>query len=418
MNHFPNSLYQSDSWIRVSPKMKTLRIFYAADHTPNAYMPSCRLWYNNLYLPLVDLGHDVVPLQYNLTPHFRNLNGTVPEQRAFIEKNRPRLEQALLGQIQKAHGEKAIDMFFSYFYSACVRSETIRAIRDLGIMTVNWYCNASYQFNLVEEIAPAYNFCLVPEKCRLDDYRRVGANPIYCQEAANPTIYKPYPLSQKYDVSFVGQRYGERGAYIRYLLDKGIDVRVWGLGWEAPGESAKLQLGRNWRKLKRLAESDRWKTLLGRLKGGAATASLAMPWSEAADGNIQIPAEKCGPPLSDEELVKMYSRSRVSLGFSTVGNTHMNSSPIKQIRLRDFEAPMSGAFYMVEYMEELEEFFEPDKEVVCYYDKEDLAGKVRYYLSHDKEREAIRRAGHRRAVAEHTWHKRFAAAFCQMGLCG
>ena len=112
----------------------------------------------------------------------------------------------------------------------------------------------------------------------------------------------------------------------------------------------------------------------------------------------------------------MYSRSKISLGFSVVGDTHQTGASIKQIRLRDFEAPMSGAFYMVENMEELVEFFEIGKEIVCYDDKADLLEKVRYYLAHDSERERIRRAGLLRARRDHSWHERFTAVFKTIGL--
>jgi len=112
----------------------------------------------------------------------------------------------------------------------------------------------------------------------------------------------------------------------------------------------------------------------------------------------------------------MYSRSRISLGFSSCGDTHRSDERILQVRLRDFEAPMSGAFYMVEYMRELEEFFEVGKEIVCYQDKNDLAEKIRHYLGHDSEREKIRRAGYRRAASEHTWQKRFRGVFKEIGL--
>jgi spore maturation protein CgeB len=123
-----------------------------------------------------------------------------------------------------------------------------------------------------------------------------------------------------------------------------------------------------------------------------------------------------GGTLSDEEMIRMYSRSKINLGFSTCGHTHQTSERIMQIRLRDFEVPMSGGFYMVEYMEELEEFFEIGKEIVCYSDQEELADKIRHYLSHDSEREAIRWAGHQRCLRDHTWKKRFEAAFLEMGL--
>jgi spore maturation protein CgeB len=129
-----------------------------------------------------------------------------------------------------------------------------------------------------------------------------------------------------------------------------------------------------------------------------------------------VPASICGPPLRDEELIQMYSRTRISLGLSTTGHTHVTGERILQVRLRDFEAPASGAFYLVEYMPELEHFYEIGREVVCYHDVDDLVEKVGYYLAHDDEREAIRRAGHARVLRDHTWQRRFEVAFEKMGL--
>lgn len=388
-----------------------MRIFYAVDQRPNAFIPTSRVWYYNLYLPLLDLGHEVVPLDYNLLPHFRNLDPAFPDQKKFIEENRPKLERALLGQIQKAHREKPVDLFFSYFYSACCRPEIISEIKSMGIIAMNWYSNASYQFHLVSEIAPAYDYCLSPEEFRLDDYRRIGASPIYCQMAANPNIYKPYSVPQEYDVTFVGQKYGDRPEYIRYLLDKGIDVHVWGMGWrpEPLGSSSKNGVS-IWRKLAKLRTSHGWKMAAQELS------RFASRCLNRQDSGPKIPTEICGPALSDEDLIKMYSRSRISLGFSSCGDTHRSDERIVQVRLRDFEAPVSGTFYMVEYMKELEEFFEIGKEVVCYRDKNDLAEKISYYLRHDSEREKIRQAGYRRARSEHTWQKRFRKVFKEIGL--
>ena len=391
--------------------MRRLRIFYAAHPSPNAVaFPESQLWRQNLYAPLVDLGHEVVELDYDLTPHFQNLDPSKPTQRAFIEEHRPRLEAELLRQIETAHRERPIDVFFSYFYSACARPEVVREIGRLGITTVNWYCNGAHQFHLVEQIAPAYDFCLVPEKFRLDDYRRIGANPIYSQEAANPNVYRPYPLALEFDVVFVGQRYGDRPHYLRRLLDAGVAVRVWGSGWAAAsgpagGNGAATAttppLGE---RLRTLTRPEGWRALGQRLRG---TPTAATP---------TLPPELCGPPLSDEELVRMYSRARISLGFSTTGETHTARERIVQVRLRDFEAPMSGAFYMVESMPELGEFFEIGREIVCYDGPDDLVEKARYFLGHDDERERIRQAGRARALRDHTWHRRFEIAFEKMGL--
>lgn len=365
-----------------------MRIFYASDTTPNVLLRST-LWRDNLYQPLVDLGHDVVEFDYDLSETFRHLDTENPAHQAFIAQNRPRVTAALLRQIRAAHAIQPITLFFSYFYDACLLPDAVDEIKAMGITTVNWYCNGSYQLRLVREIAPRYDWCLVPEKFRLADYEAMGARPLYCQEAANPNFYKPYDVPQEYDAAFVGQAYGERPEYIRSLLDEGINIRVWGPGWRrhAPPSPAR----RTWRAARRL---------LGR----------------PSQPLTPLPARILGDPLSDEALVQMYSRARINLGFSACGETHRQETRIVQVRLRDFEVPMSGGFYLVEYMEELEEFYEIGREIACYDGPRDLAEKIRYFLAHEDEREAIRQAGRARCLRDHTWHKRFQAAFAQMGL--
>ena len=352
-----------------------MRIFYAAADSPNYWgLPHSKLWHANLYLPLVDLGHDLVRFDYDYGLHNDHLDPRRPTHKAFIDRHRPLLGEQLLRQVKAAHRRRPLDLFFSYFYSAYVEPAVIREISRMGVPTVNWYCNASYQFELVSEIAPAYDFCLVPEKFRLADYRAAGANPVYCQEAANPNVYRPHDVSPEFDVTFVGQRYGNRPEYLKRLIERGVDARAWGPRWDEQAKRA----------------------------------------ASALDREL---AQRAGPALGDEELVAMYSRSRVSLGFSAVAHVPADGSPpIKQVRLRDFEAPMSGAFYLVERFDELAEFFEPGKEMVFFEDADELADKAAFYLRNDSERRKIRDAGMRRARDEHTWHKRFERAFGEMGL--
>lgn len=385
-----------------------MRIFYASETSPNAEFQS-NLWRNNLYLSLVDLGHEVVEFDYDLRETYQHLHPSIPAHRAFTRKNRSLVTAELLRQISAAHSERPVDLFFSYFYDACVLPEAIDKIKSMGIKTVNWYCNGAHQLHLVREISPHYDWCLVPEKFRIGDYLAMGARPLYCQEAANPTIYHPYDLPREFDVTFVGQAYGERPTYIRYLLDQGIDVRVWGYGWQSPavveGEEPLGIWPRLTRAVGKLSSSDGRAVLKKNLKRLA-----------GATRNECLPERILGHPLSDEDMIMMYSRSKINLGFSTCGDTHVTGERIMQVRLRDFEVPMSGGFYMVEYLEELEEFFDIGREIVCYSGPEDLAEKIRYYLSHDDEREAIRQAGFERCRRDHTWRRRFEKAFSEMGL--
>lgn len=394
-----------------------MRIFYASGNSPNAEFDS-NLWRSNLYLALVNSGHDVVEFDYELRDTFRFLDPAIPQHAEFIEHNRPRLTAELRRQIKHAHAIKPIDLFFSYFYDACVLPEALDEIRALGIKTVNWYCNGSNLLRLVTEISPRYDWCLVPEKFRLQDYVTMGARPIYCQEAANPDVYKPYDMPVEFDVTFVGQAYGERPAWIKHLLDEGIDVRVWGYGWngtQASGMQPHEDGVGSASLARKLVNPQSWKAAARRLsaltlKSGPAAAAETL----AAENRVVLPPEILGSVLSDTEVIQMYSRSKINLGFSTVVGT--GDERLLQVRLRDFEVPMSGGFYMVEYMDELKEFFDIGKEIICYTSLDDLVEKIKYFLTHDHERETIRRAGFDRCRRDHTWQKRFEMAFKEMGL--
>jgi len=359
-----------------------MRIFYAVANSPNSRISS-ELWRKNLRGSLVQLGHDLVDFDYDLQLTFQNLDPGNSTHADFIRQNRPRLSEALLVQIEKARTQRPIDLLFTYFYNACVLPDAIRQIRSSGIVTVNWFCNASFQFHLVSEIAPEYDFCLVPEKFRLEDYRRIKANPIYCQEAANPEVYHPYPVAEQYDVAFIGQAYGERPGLIRTLLDHRVKVRVWGTGWEYFRRQRPSFNPLNW----------------GR-----------------GNGSLKIPSRLIGGVLSDEELVRTFSRTKINLGFAGCWAEDTTAQRITQIRLRDFEIPMSGGFYLTEYQEEIEAFYEIDREIVCYRTKEELLDKIHFYLRHPAERAQIREAGRRRCLSEHTWAKRFEKVFREIGV--
>jgi len=370
-----------------------MRIFYAVGGAPSAGLAGSQIWRENLYAALVDLGHDVVEFEFGLDRCYAHADPASPVKREYMDRVRPELEAALLRQVEAAHAQEPIDVLFCYFYSSFCRPDLIREVGSWGITTFNWYCNASYQFHLVEEIAPAFDWSLVPERFRLEDYRKAGARPLYCQEAANPRIYYAQDVRRDVDVAFVGGAYGDRSRYIRTLVDADVQVRAHGLGWE--------QLSAP------LSEGARLRRVLGQVRRTVRGHRLHPP---------RLPGPVVGGSLTDAEMVTMFSRAKICLGFSVVGSPGPRDPVIRQVRLRDFEAPMSGAFYLLEYVDEIEEFFELDREIVCFSSRDELVEKVRYYLAHPDEREAIRAAGHERALRDHTWQKRLADAFADAGL--
>ena len=66
--------------------------------------------------------------------------------------------------------------------------------------------------------------------------------------------------------------------------------------------------------------------------------------------------------------------------------------------------------------DDLENYYQFGKEIVCFEDIHDLIDKIRYYLAHEEERAAIARAGYERTLREHTYTHRFEAIFKEMNL--
>jgi hypothetical protein len=369
-----------------------MRIFYAVQ---NHYWED-----DNLLEGLRDAGHEVVC--WRPGHPFHEVLG--PD---WTEADRSRVSQRLVDAVSAEHARRPVDVFFGYLLNQLVYPEAIRDISSLGIVTMNFWCNGAHQFFLVDEISPAFDYCIVTERAAIPNYRAVGATPVYLQMAANPRIYRPYETGRDLDVTFVGQRYADRPEYVLWLLQHGVDVRVWGPGWTKDrtfGEQS-LGVGVSARYLVRHPRASAMRMLAyGRRVVGDLQA--VPPWAERRLAAVS------GPSLPLDELVRMYSRSKISLGFSTCGYArYRDKDKIRQVHLRDFEATMSGALYFVEYQEELEEFYEIGREIVCYSSREELLDRVRWYLDHPDDAESVRAAGYRRAQRDHTWVRRFNTLF-------
>ena len=87
-------------------------------------------------------------------------------------------------------------------------------------------------------------------------------------------------------------------------------------------------------------------------------------------------------------------------------NNHIDVAGSYANNMRLFEATGVGALLVTDWKVNLHEMFEPGKEVVAYRSPEECVELVQYYLEHDKEREAIARAGQERTLREHTYYHR------------
>jgi hypothetical protein len=116
-------------------------------------------------------------------------------------------------------------------------------------------------------------------------------------------------------------------------------------------------------------------------------------------------------PVSASATASLFARSKIVLGIGTVGHT----SDIYTIKLRDFDAPMSGALYLTHRNPDLLELYEEDREIACYSTPEECATVARRYLSDDATRIRVATAGAARAHRDHTWRGRIMQALATIG---
>src|SRR5262249_41029699 len=136
--------------------------------------------------------------------------------------------------------------------------------------------------------------------------------------------------------------------------------------------------------------------------------------TNGSNGGVSKSAQ-CGA-LADSRLASLFRNSEINLGFTRMLGLESGSRGNNQVKLRDFEVPLAGGFYLVEEAPDHRELFDVGHEIVTWQSTEELIDKSRYYLAHESERREIAAAGRRRALRDHTWAKRFGDLFHTLGV--
>lgn len=297
----------------------------------------------------------------------------------------------------------------------------VARIGEMGIRTANVTWDDTLMSHRVKKIAPAFDIYWVADPQAIGTMRKYGANILDQPTAANPRFFHPCEVPETLEISFCGQRYGSRVYYIEYLFANNVPVEIYGVGWKSAeqggnpgGQQRKLDLmpavrhlassvthqhGRTWARA----------TLLRRLKKHRTTPAV----QTAIDRHAH-------PPLPFEEMVRLFSSSKITLGFNELGHTHLLKEPLVVARTRDYEALSSGACHLMYRTPDMQKYFEEDRDVIFYSSADELVDKARYYLdpSRDKQRAIIRQNARERILSGHTWTHRFNRLFRELDLPG
>ena len=126
---------------------------------------------------------------------------------------------------------------------------------------------------------------------------------------------------------------------------------------------------------------------------------------------VRYGAEYMGYAGHFYELNKIYSGAKINVDINRI--YQMNIVP-----MRVFDVLACGGFLIAEYSPELAELFELGVHLETWRDFGELQDKIRWYLSHEKDRQEIARAGREWVLQRHTIEQRVARMINSIGESG
>jgi hypothetical protein len=273
---------------------------------------------------------------------------------------RDQMNAAMLEIFHQADRTEPVDVVIGYLSGYNTSPKTLQKMAQTGAVIFNFCWDDKLSFSGKKlggrytgpaGIAHAVDLNLTNSPDSLIKYAVHGGLAMFSPEAAHPDVHRPYNIPFEFDVSFVGGCYGQRPSFVRKLARHNIKVECFGHGWP-------------------------------------------------------------NGPLSSEEMVKLYSRSRINLGFAGIGY----SRKLMCLKGRDFEVPMSGGLYLTQNNPELSLIFNAGNEILTYRNEEDCVRIIRELLAEPDRAEKIRKAGRKRCLSDHSYQARWSKVFRMAGL--
>jgi spore maturation protein CgeB len=351
---------------------------------------------------LIDMGHEVHRFASGVA--VGEFFGRA-RQRDRAQRNRSLVE--LAAALVRGGG---LDLIFCYVYDDFLTVESARALSSLGVPTVNLNVDMANQWYRQIRTAPYFTFMLCAQRANMASLARYGARVLHFPMAARPAT--PGEFASAAPVTFLGASVPYRQRILAALERAGVPLAVYGRSW---GQDRGVEPNHTLERTLSDIYHYGWPRLMAEGPGSLITTLARRRLTrrrprEVEQGPALSPARTHGA-VAEEEIAGLFRSSAINLGFTRIRGEDPFKAGVNQIKLRDFEVPMAGGFYLVEDAPDCQTFFVPDREVVTWRTLPQLVEKIRYYLDHDEERRMIAERGRRRALAEHTWNHRFKMLF-------
>jgi spore maturation protein CgeB len=246
--------------------------------------------------------------------------------------------------------------------SPVVRDSDLDDVRAAGIPSVFWFVEDFRVFYYWPAAVRRFDHVWTIQRGELHDRLRAAGHPSfdYVPLACDPELHRRYApeelVSYAASLAFAGTGYPNRRHLLLGLRDLGL--RLWGTHFSRE-------------------------------------AALADCLAAGHDG-----------VLPHEALARIFAASTINLNLSSSIDPATFSLPKDLVNPRTFEISGCGGFQLVDALIPVGEFFEPGRELALFASVEEARDKIRYYLAHDEERQAMAARAFRRAHAEHTYDVR------------
>jgi spore maturation protein CgeB len=307
---------------------------------------------HNVVVTLINMGYEVKTAALNPVTNtdvaYMRILGT------YLTRIFPLVESHFMAALARVATDFQPDLVIST-KSGLTPSVVERIKNETNARVVCWFTDSVANMDRQYMLAAGYDILFAKEPYMVDLFKnKLGKRTVLLPEACNPLWHKRSDLSNDErafygcDINVTGNMYYYRALVLEQLME--YEIKIWGPAYP------------------------RW---------------LESPTRALFKKKYIV----------KEEKAKAFQAAKINLNL-------LHPTEIYGINCRAFEIAGCGGFQLIDLKDGLDEYFEPDKEVVTFRTLKELKDKIAYYLVHEDERGQIALRSYERAHREHTYEQR------------
>ena len=296
-----------------------------------------------------------VTVFYNHQGGYGQWNGSKGES---VNNIREKNDKALISQIKSVCKNKKVDILLGQMWATRISKEALRHIQDLGIIVVNISMDDKLPFHWTVE-------------------KKIRFGSIGLASSVDMTLTTTPDVCAWYGVEGYSALFWPLASDPRLFHDgkKDIDVLFIGNRYGVRGSIINFLIN-----------------------NGIQVECYGDGWENGS--------------VNARRNCELSSRAKIIFGIGSIGHC----SDVYTLKLRDFDALMTGSLYITHRNPDLCNLFDEGGEFECYIHPIEALNKINFYLKHSGIRESIGRRGREKALKFHTWYIRLKSTFRQLDL--